>query len=567
MSDISRLEQQADLLMENVAGWERSTLARIGKRIDKYGKMSLADVKAINNIAVVNQDFEAITKELAKVTGYNISQIEQMYADLLAEQHLENKPLYDYRNKPFLPFSENIELQALARAYAKATGETMINLAKTKALCVLDRNGNVKGLKRYYTDVLDKAVMNISSGAIDFRTAMRDSIVELGGSGVRIDYGGGVTRRLDTAVRQNLLWGAKQASVAYNEIVGEEIGCDGIEIDWHSFPRPSHEFMQGKQYVLGKARTINGTYFESADRALEALEDYGCLHFKTPIICGVSEPRYSPQELKRLNEQNARTFVINGKEMTGYEASQAMRRLETEVRKQKDIRAIARESGEKEQVRRCNARIKACKAKYAEISDITGIAQEPKRMSVPRMPKTDGNSLTSAGDSGIIIKSNNVGEKAEPYPSEKVPQRIRTYLSKLQKSGDKIEIDSPISFEDIALMSRQTGCEFASFTVGQKSYVLLGDENGTYIPKDFLNFLKLHKGKFNCHSHPYIGDLQPSESDIELANIMSWQNRFYIITPDMKKAVYTKNGVLEIDDVRSIYSSDDIKILEEIFGG
>ena len=45
----------------------------------KYGKLSLADVKSINNIAVVKQDMEAITKELAKVTGYNISQIEQMY--------------------------------------------------------------------------------------------------------------------------------------------------------------------------------------------------------------------------------------------------------------------------------------------------------------------------------------------------------------------------------------------------------------------------------------------------------------------------------------------------------
>ena len=150
---------------------------------------------------------------------------------------------------------------------------------------------------------------------------------------------------------------------------------------------------------------------EEGKSASEALEEYGCLHFKTPIICGVSEPRHSPEELKRLNERNTRTFNINGKEMTGYEASQAMRRLETEVRKQKDIRTIARESGDKEQVRRCNARIKACKAKYAEISDITGIAQEPKRMSVPRMPKTGGNPLTSAGNGGIIEKSRSISAK------------------------------------------------------------------------------------------------------------------------------------------------------------
>ena len=384
MADISRLEEQANLLSNNVSGWEQNVLTRIGKRIKKYGKLSLSDVKSINNIAVVKQDMDAITKELAKVTGYNISQIEQMYGELLEEQHLANQPLYDYRGKKFVPFAENKELQAIARAYAKTTGETMINLAKTKALCILDHNGNVNGLQKYYTDVLDKAVMQVTTGATDFHTAMRDSIIELGGSGVRVDYGGGVTRRLDTAVRQNLLWGAKQASTEYNTMIGEELGADGIEVDFHSNPRPSHEFMQGKQYVLGKARTINGIHFESADEALERLQDYGCLHYKTPIICGISEPRYSPEELKRLNEQNAKKYTVDGKEYSGYEVTQMQRRLESSVRNEKTTRDLAKASGDNALVKRCNERIKAYQGKYNEISEITGIQGDKKRMSVPR---------------------------------------------------------------------------------------------------------------------------------------------------------------------------------------
>ena len=378
------LEQKADLLFSNIAGWETSTLERIGKRIGKYGKMSISDLKAINNIATVNQDMETITKELAKVTGYNISQIEQMYGELLEEQHLANQPLYDYRGKKFVPFAENRELQAIARAYAKTTGETMINLAKTKALCVLGANGKPIGMQKYYTDVLDKAVMQVTTGATDFHTAMRDSIIELGGSGVRVDYGGGVTRRLDTVVRQNLLWGAKQASIEYNTMIGEELGADGIEVDFHSNPRPSHEFMQGKQYVLGKARTINGIHFESADEALERLQDYGCLHYRTPIICGVSEPRYSPEELKRLNEQNAKRYTIDGKEYSGYEVTQMQRRLESSVRNEKTTRDLAKASGDNALVKRCNKRIKALQGKYAEISEITGIPEQKRRMSVPR---------------------------------------------------------------------------------------------------------------------------------------------------------------------------------------
>ena len=388
MADISKLEEQANLLMNNVSGWEQNVLTRIGKRIKKYGKLSLADVKSINNIAVVKQDMDAITKELARVTGYNISQIEQMYGELLEEQHLANQPLYDYRGKTFVPFKDNRELQAIARAYAKSTGETMINLAKTKALCIMGANGKPIGMQKYYTDVLDKAVMQVTTGATDFHTAMRDSIVELGGSGVRVDYGGGVTRRLDTVVRQNLLWGAKQASTEYNTMIGEELGCDGIEIDWHSNPRPSHAFMQGKQYVLGKARTINGIYFESADEALERLQDYGCLHYKTPIICGMSEPRYSLEELKRLNEQNAKTYNINGKDVSGYEAQQMMRRVETAIREQKSIKQTAQASGDKSLIKQCNDKIKVYKCKYEEITNITGFYPETKRMSVPRKPKT-----------------------------------------------------------------------------------------------------------------------------------------------------------------------------------
>lgn len=390
MADISKLEQQANLLMNNVAGWEQNVLTRIGKRIKKYGKLSLADVKSINNIAVVKQDMDAITKELAKVTGYNISQVEQMYGELLEEQHLANQPLYDYRGKKFVPFKDNRELQAIARAYAKTTGETMVNLSKTKALCILDHNGNVKGLQKAYTDVLDKAVMQVTTGATDFHTAMRDSIIELGGSGVRVDYGGGITRRLDTVVRQNLLWGAKQASVEYNEMIGQELGCDGVEVDAHSNPRESHRFMQGQQYSLHGEKKINGVVYEDfkASGAEDALQDYGCLHYRTPILLGISEPRFSKKQLAEIEEQNNKEYTIG--ERTGNRCfwSQRMRNLESATRERKTIRDLARSSGDKVLVKKCNEKIKAYRQKYDEICDATGLYPETKRMSVPRKPKT-----------------------------------------------------------------------------------------------------------------------------------------------------------------------------------
>jgi hypothetical protein len=396
MADISKLEQQADLLMQNVSGWETSTLERIGKRIKKYGKLSLADVKAINNVVVVKQDMDAITKELAKVTGYNISQIEQMYGELLEEQHLANQPLYDYRGKKFVPFAENRELQAIARAYAKTTGETMINLSKTKLLCIKNEKGVTVTLQKGYTDILDKAVMQVTSGGTDFHTAMRDAIVQLGGGNMRVNYEG-ITRRLDTVVRQNLLWGAKQASIEYNEMIGKELGCDGYEVDYHSNPRPSHAFMQGRQFCIGKSRKIDGKMFHgmedtksdvSGKNVTESLQDYGCLHYKTPILCGISEPIYSDKELSELKKKDEKEYTINGKTGNGYFWSQEMRKLETVMRQQKGIKVVAQASGDITTTKNANSIISACEKKYNEISEITGLMKETKRMTIPRKPKT-----------------------------------------------------------------------------------------------------------------------------------------------------------------------------------
>ena len=127
--DKVKLEQQADLLFENLEGWEEKALQRIGTRIGKIGGMTVADVRTLNNIADVKGDIDIIMRELAEVTGYNISQVQKIYGEILSEQHLENKYLYDYRNKDFVPFAENKELQSIVRAYSKSTAETMINLS------------------------------------------------------------------------------------------------------------------------------------------------------------------------------------------------------------------------------------------------------------------------------------------------------------------------------------------------------------------------------------------------------------------------------------------------------
>lgn len=390
------IEEKANLLFNNVSGWETKTLERIGKRIKKYGRLSLDDIKSINNISVVKGDLDLIIKDLAKTTGYNISQLKNMYGELLESQHLENKPLYDYRGVKFVPYSENKSVQSIVNAFAKTTGNTMINLSSVTAqnLGFLNKSGKFVPIQKMYTDALDKAVVAISSGATDFHSAMRDTIIEMGGSGIRVNYGSGITRRLDTVVRQAMLYGAKQCSMKYNEMIGEELGCDGYEVDAHSSPRPSHMFVQGKQYCIGKSRTINGIKFigfEETDptspdgkSASQALGEYGCLHYKTPILCGISEPRFSKEELAKIEADNQKEYTVGNLQGNKYFFSQKMRSLESAMRDQKTIRDLARASGDKVLVKQCNEKIKAYRQKYDEICNTTGLSPELKRLSVPK---------------------------------------------------------------------------------------------------------------------------------------------------------------------------------------
>lgn len=107
--------------------------------------------------------------------------------------------------------------------------------------------------------------------------------------------------------------------------------------------------MQGKQYCTGESRTINGIYFvgfeeidpESPDglSASEALNDYNCKHYRTPIICGISEPRFTKEQLQQIKDDNTREYEIDGKKGNRYFGRRKCERLKqkSESRKMKSM--------------------------------------------------------------------------------------------------------------------------------------------------------------------------------------------------------------------------------------
>ena len=67
--------------------------------------------------------------------------------------------------------------------------------------------------------------------------------------------------------------------------------------------------------------------------------------------------------------------------------------------------------------------------------------------------------------------------------------------------------------------------------IGENSYLIRGNEHGTTIPDGIFEELYNQKGSFICHSHPYIGDLKPSQSDLDFLTSLTWQTESIIIDP------------------------------------
>ena len=240
---------------------------------------------------------------------------------------------------------------------------------------------------------------------------MRDTLRKVGESGLcTMEYESGYTRRLDSAVRMNLLEGIRQINQGIQDKIGEELGADGVEISAHIYCAPDHEDVQGRQMT-------NAEYAKwDAEHAYpkRQIGKLNCHHFVFRVLLGIQEPIHTPEELDRMKEENAKGIYFEGKHYTGYQATQIQRSLEAQIRKYKDIHTLARSAGDDVLKRKAQTQITALTHKYKEFSEAAGLSFKGKRLQVSGY-KPSGAGLTSAAKNSIIIPKS-VGAAGKNYP-------------------------------------------------------------------------------------------------------------------------------------------------------
>lgn len=406
-------EKLARILVDRIEDINSSILIKIGNAIKQIGELSVTQAYQLAQILKFGGSYEEIAKELARISGKNIQDIYKIFEYVAKDNKDFAKRFYKYRKIDFIPYKKDYALKNLVKSIGNVAVSEYRNIANTTGIGFTfeDKNGQMyfKNIKESYDEIIDRAVISISQGKETYQTEMRRIMNELGNSGLVI-YESGRTRRLDSAVRMNMLEGIKQVSMETSKRYGEEYGSNMVEVSHHKNSAPDHiDSVDGKQFaridiikkqiadgiekeikltdIKGSKVKVRGKWYDDFDTINNSLQrkvgTLNCRHYTFEGILAISKPQYTDEQLEKDKQENLNGFTFEGKHYTNYQGEQLQRRIELEIRKTKDKQILGKASDDKELIRESQEKISQLTEKYKELLNASGLKSQLKRASVP----------------------------------------------------------------------------------------------------------------------------------------------------------------------------------------
>ena len=346
-------------------------LKMIAKKLLAIGKVDARDLHTLSQLGMYSSDVTAIERELATLCGKTVDELNDVF-DHVAELSLHaGDELAILRGMEENPLKYDMYLKQYVQSLASQTRETFLNISNTSVVGVrgYDLSGHVvyHTMSEAYKNAIDNAITLVTMGVSDYDSEIAKVIRQLGNSGLRVvDYASGRSRRLDAAVRMNVLDGMRQVYQGVQIQVGKQFGANGIELSAHATCAPDHLPFQGKQY--------SNEEFEHIQNNLERpFGAWNCRHAWWMILLGISEPAHSPEYLEELARLSNGKVTIDGKTMTRYEATQLLNKINNKIANLIDIITMAKAEGNDDLRRKMETRVTALRAQARHVKDTAGL--------------------------------------------------------------------------------------------------------------------------------------------------------------------------------------------------
>lgn len=312
---------------------ELRILVDMARRLTAYDYWIPAAEHQRRALREAGRTHDEIVDALAKTTGKSGQELRQMIQDAGSKALESDVAEYTAAGLDPPKVQDSKRLRDTLNAGYKATQGSMHNLTKTTA----------KAASQQFERALDRAWMEIRSGAIDYNTAICSAIKDLSKAGVQsIRYPTGHTDNLEVAVRRAVVTGANQTALQLQWDLADEMGCDLVETTAHAGARPSHAEWQGQIFSRSGKSTKYPDFRTATGYGTGAgLGGWNCRHSYHPYFEGA--PRaYSKDQLEQYN---AKDYTYNGQQLTEYEATQIQRYHERQIRRWQREQAVLEAAG------------------------------------------------------------------------------------------------------------------------------------------------------------------------------------------------------------------------------
>ena len=215
---------------------EEEIMKDVIRRIQKAGKVTSAADWQLQRYMVLGHSTEDVEAIIRQAVGGDWADTFRLYDEVIEQEYVRSKAMYEQVNAYFVPYEENHELQQLTNALVQQSNDELFNITKSLGFMVDMGKGRKEfaPLAEIYNGYLDNAITMLASGAFDYNTVIRKVVKEMTASGLRtVDYATGHSSRVDVAVRRALLTGMGQLAGRISDMNGQALGTDKFEVDWH----------------------------------------------------------------------------------------------------------------------------------------------------------------------------------------------------------------------------------------------------------------------------------------------------------------------------------------------